>query len=137
MRPPVSRESAPRTVIWQYLLPVTRRQRWDIAVLHSLSALMCGCNCSVAWSHMQHHRHAMGPSDIEGHCGHMSAGQVLRYGPRFPLDLIRACWGQGGPNGANGSCGTGSAWHCWPVLSCGAASGSCCCILRQRRRRNA
>ena len=96
MSPPVSRESAPRTVIWQYLLPVPRRQRWDIAVLHSLSALMCGCNCSVAWSHMQHHRHTMGPSDIEGHCGHMSAGQVLRYGPRFPLDLIRACWGQGG-----------------------------------------
>ncbi|UWQ33553.1 fatty acid desaturase [Leisingera sp. M527] len=150
MRPPVSREAAPRTVIWQDLLPVTRRQRWgeltlplpwlglswglyasalwplgagasfmfflcalrlnheaihgnlglqrrgDIAVLHILSALMCGCNCSVAWSHMQHHRHAMGPGDIEGHCGHMSVGEVLRYGPRFPFDLIRACWAQGG-----------------------------------------
>ncbi|WP_291730120.1 fatty acid desaturase [Leisingera sp. F5] len=150
MCPPVSREPAPRNVIWQDLLPVTRRQRWgeltlplpwlglswvlyasafwplgagasfmfflcalrlnheaihgnlglprrcDIAVLHSLSALMCGCNCSVAWSHMQHHRHAMGPGDIEGHCGHMSAGQVLRYGPRFPFDLINACWAQGG-----------------------------------------
>ena len=28
MHPPVSREAAPRTVIWQDLLPVTRLQRW-------------------------------------------------------------------------------------------------------------
>jgi fatty acid desaturase len=45
---------------------------------------------------MQHHRHAMGPGDIEGHCGHMRAWQVLRSGPRFPADLIRACWQHGG-----------------------------------------
>ncbi|EBA15111.1 hypothetical protein RSK20926_04487 [Roseobacter sp. SK209-2-6] len=67
-------------------------RRWDIALLHLLSALMMGCNSSVAWSHMQHHRHAMGPGDIEGHCGHMGAGEVLLYGPLFPFDLIRACW---------------------------------------------
>ncbi|MDE4134242.1 fatty acid desaturase [Phaeobacter sp. QD34_3] len=71
-------------------------RRFDIALLHLLSALMLGCNSSVAWSHMQHHRHAMGPGDLEGHCGHMSARDVLLYGPRFPLDLIRHCWQGGG-----------------------------------------
>jgi len=68
----------------------------DMALLHLLSAVMFGCNSSIAWSHMQHHRHAMGPNDLEGHCGHMTAGQVLRYGPRFPFDLIRATWARGG-----------------------------------------
>lgn len=71
-------------------------RRADIALLHLLSALMVGCNSSVAWSHMQHHRHAMGPDDLEGHCGHMSAGEVLCYGPRFPLELIHHCWQNGG-----------------------------------------
>ncbi|SLN65344.1 Fatty acid desaturase [Falsiruegeria litorea R37] len=71
-------------------------RRWDIVILHVLSGAMCGCNCSVAWSHMQHHRHAMGPKDHEGKCGEMSARQVLLYGPRFPFDLIRAAWSHGG-----------------------------------------
>ncbi len=71
-------------------------RRLDIALLHLLSALMMGSNCSIAWSHMQHHRHAMGPGDIEGHCGDMSAAKVLLYGPRFPLDLIHHCWRGGG-----------------------------------------
>lgn len=68
----------------------------DIALLHLLSALMIGCNSSVAWSHMQHHRHAMGPGDLEGQCGHMTAREVLLYGPRFPLDLVHHCWQGGG-----------------------------------------
>lgn len=67
-------------------------RKWDIALLHLLSAVMLGCNTSIAWSHMQHHRHAMGPNDHEGRCGRMTATQVLIYGPRFPIDLIRACW---------------------------------------------
>lgn len=71
-------------------------RKCDIAILHVLSGAMCGCNCSVAWSHMQHHRHAMGPKDHEGKCGEMSALQVLLYGPRFPFDLIRAAWSYGG-----------------------------------------
>lgn len=75
-------------------------RRADIALLNLLSALMMGCNSSIAWSHMQHHRHAMGPNDLEGHCGHMSAPQVLLYGPRFPIDLIRRCWSN-----------TGQKWH--------------------------
>lgn len=72
-------------------------RRVDIALLHLLSTLMMGCNSSIAWSHMQHHRHAMGADDLEGHCGHMSAREVLLYGPRFPLDLIHHCWHRGGP----------------------------------------
>lgn len=71
-------------------------RRADIAILHFLSALMGGSNCAVAWNHMQHHRHAMGPKDHEGHCGEMTALEVLRYGPRFPLDLNRAAWSMGG-----------------------------------------
>ncbi|MEP2716214.1 fatty acid desaturase [Pseudophaeobacter sp.] len=71
-------------------------RRADIGLLHLLSAVMVGCNSSIAWSHMQHHRHAMGPGDLEGHCGHMSAAEVLLYGPRFPLDLIQHCWRDGG-----------------------------------------
>lgn len=72
-------------------------RRWDIVILHVLSGAMCGCNCSVAWSHMQHHRHAMGPKDHEGKCGKMGALEVLLYGPRFPVDLIQAAWRNGGP----------------------------------------
>lgn len=72
-------------------------RRIDIVLLHCLSTLMIGCNSSIAWSHMQHHRHAMSPQDLEGHCGHMSAPEVLLYGPRFPLDLIHHCWRRGGP----------------------------------------
>ncbi|SPJ27785.1 fatty acid desaturase [Falsiruegeria mediterranea] len=72
-------------------------RRWDIVILHALSGAMCGCNCSVAWSHLQHHRHAMGPKDHEGKCGEMGALEVLLYGPRFPIELIRAAWTNGGP----------------------------------------
>lgn len=68
----------------------------DQFVIHLLSALMLGANSSIAWSHLQHHRHAMGPGDIEGHCGYMSATEVLLYGPRFPIDLIRGAWVRGG-----------------------------------------
>jgi fatty acid desaturase len=71
-------------------------RRGDIAILHLLSALMGGSNCAVAWNHMLHHRHAMGPDDHEGHCGEMTVWQVLRYGPRFPVDLNRAAWANGG-----------------------------------------
>lgn len=71
-------------------------RRTDIAILHILSVLMGGSNCAVAWNHMQHHRHALGPKDNEGHCGKMTAWQVLCYGPRFPIDLNRAAWAHGG-----------------------------------------
>ncbi|KAJ54048.1 hypothetical protein ACMU_03910 [Actibacterium mucosum KCTC 23349] len=71
--------------------------RWgDNLILYGLSALMGGSNHTVAYCHMVHHRHAMGPEDHEGKCGHMTLGQVILYGPQFPLDQFRAAWEQGG-----------------------------------------
>ncbi|MEM0949769.1 MAG: fatty acid desaturase [Pseudomonadota bacterium] len=64
----------------------------DSIVMHGLSALMLGSNHAFSHCHMVHHRHAMGPDDHEGHCGHMSFGQVMRYGPRFGFDVNRAAW---------------------------------------------
>ena len=70
--------------------------RWaDHAVMHGLSALMLGSNHADAFCHLAHHRDTMGAQDHEGHCAKMTFAQVLRYGPRFPLDLNRAAWGAG------------------------------------------
>lgn len=56
------------------------------------SVVMPGSNHADAWCHLKHHKHNMGKNDIEGRCGHMSFWQVLRYGPRFPVDLNLAAW---------------------------------------------
>ena len=61
-------------------------------VLHTLSFLMGSSNNAVAHGHMLHHKHAMGPGDFEGKCGHMTFWEVLRYGPRFPIDINRKAW---------------------------------------------
>lgn len=71
-------------------------RRGDNIVMHALSALMLGSNHAEAWCHMRHHKHAMGPDDHEGKCGRMTAWQVLRYGPRFPVDINLAAWRGGG-----------------------------------------
>lgn len=70
-------------------------RRWDSVVMHALSALMGASNHAVAHGHMIHHKHAMGPGDFEGKCGHMSFWQVLWYGPRFPMDINREAWASG------------------------------------------
>lgn len=67
-------------------------RRGDSVVMHLLSALMLGSNHAEAWCHMRHHRFAMGPDDHEGKCGHMTAWQVLKYGPRFPVDINLGAW---------------------------------------------
>ncbi len=67
----------------------------DSLVMHVLSAIMLGSNHADAVCHMAHHRDTMGPEDHEGHCGQMTAWQVLLYGPRFPVDLNRAAWRSG------------------------------------------
>ncbi|MEO0917153.1 MAG: fatty acid desaturase [Pseudomonadota bacterium] len=68
-------------------------KRWgDRLVMHGLSFLMGASNNAVAYGHMQHHKHAMGPNDFEGKCGHMTFWEVLRYGPRFPIDVNREAW---------------------------------------------
>ncbi|MEM7753195.1 MAG: fatty acid desaturase [Pseudomonadota bacterium] len=71
----------------------------DRIVLHVLSFLMGSSNNAVAYGHMLHHKHAMGPGDFEGKCGHMTFWQVLRYGPRFPVDVNRHAWAGSGPAG--------------------------------------
>lgn len=66
-------------------------------VLHGLSALMLGSNHSVAFNHRHHHAKIGTPDDIEGKAGNMTLWQVLRYGPRFPLETHRYGWRHGGP----------------------------------------
>ena len=64
-------------------------RRADYAVMHTLSFLMGASNNAVAYGHMVHHKHSMGPGDFEGACGHMTFWEVLRYGPRFTYDINR------------------------------------------------
>ncbi|TRW99354.1 fatty acid desaturase [Paracoccus sp. M683] len=71
-------------------------RRWDHAVMHGLSALMLGSNHADAFCHLLHHKDTLGEGDHEGHCADMPAWKVLLYGPRFPVDLNRAAWRQGG-----------------------------------------
>ena len=67
-------------------------RRADNVVMHVLSALMLGSNHAESWCHLRHHKFAMGPEDHEGKCGHMTAWEVLRYGPRFPIDINLTAW---------------------------------------------
>jgi len=62
-------------------------RRGDGWVMHVLSAVMLGSNHADAYCHLKHHADPMGPGDCEGHCARMPALDVLRYGPRFPVDL--------------------------------------------------
>ncbi len=70
-------------------------RRADSLVMHVLSALMLGSNHAESWCHLRHHKFAMGPEDHEGKCGHMTAWEVLRYGPRFPVDINLTAWRRG------------------------------------------
>ncbi len=74
-------------------------RRGDHMVLHGLSFLIGSSNNAVAYGHLLHHKHAMGPGDFEGKCGHMTFWQVLRYGPKFPLDINREAWIGSAPAG--------------------------------------
>ena len=64
----------------------------DNLVMHGLSFIMGASNHAVSYGHMLHHKHAMGPKDFEGRCGHMGFWEVLRYGPRFTWDINREAW---------------------------------------------
>ena len=72
-------------------------RRGDSLVMHALSFVMGASNHAVSHGHMVHHKHAMGPGDFEGRCGHMSLGEVLRYGPRFTYDINREAWSAAKP----------------------------------------
>ena len=66
------------------------------AVLHGLSMIMLCSNHSVAWNHMQHHKHAGEPADLEGKAGRMRFWQVLFYGPLFAFETHQNAWVYGG-----------------------------------------
>ncbi|MEP3051717.1 MAG: fatty acid desaturase [Erythrobacter sp.] len=68
--------------------------RW---VLHGLSLVMLGSNHSVAFNHLQHHRHINTDRDLEGKAGKMSLWRVLAYGPLFPIECHLAALRDGGP----------------------------------------
>jgi len=72
--------------------------RGDRRVLHGLSLLMLGSNNAVAFNHLRHHRHLGTAEDVEGVCGRMTLWQVLRFGPRFPLQTHAEAWRHGGPS---------------------------------------
>lgn len=65
-------------------------------VLMLLSPLMMLPLHAVKVTHLAHHKHCMGEQDIEGEAGRKSFWAVLAYGPRFPIDVMRAAWGEGG-----------------------------------------
>ncbi|WP_404339297.1 fatty acid desaturase family protein [Sphingomonas sp. MMS12-HWE2-04] len=73
------------------------RPRGDRIVLHALSALMLGSNSAVAFNHLRHHQHLGTDGDLEGAAGRMRLGQVLLFGPVFPIAMHRAAWRDGSP----------------------------------------
>ena len=89
----------------------------DHVVLHVLSGLMLGSNHAVAFAHLNHHRYAMGPEDIEGKCGHMSAREVLRHGPQFPIEIVHAAWRGSTPRSRKGILGDAAMMLIMPVLA--------------------
>jgi fatty acid desaturase len=69
----------------------------DVA-LWVMSGLMMLPLHAVKVTHLEHHRHCLGEGDIEGEAGRKSFWGVLAYGPRFPIDVMRAAWREGGAN---------------------------------------
>jgi fatty acid desaturase len=65
-------------------------------VLMLLSPLMMLPLHAVKVTHLEHHKHCLGEQDIEGEAGRKSFWAVLAYGPRFPIDVLRAAWREGG-----------------------------------------
>jgi fatty acid desaturase len=47
-------------------------------------ALLCS-NHAVQYNHLRHHRHCLGPEDVEGVNARLAAWQVLLCGPVYPL----------------------------------------------------
>ncbi len=67
----------------------------DLALM-VMSPLMMLPLHAVKVTHLEHHKHCLGDRDIEGEAGRKSFWAVLAYGPRFPIDVLRAAWRQGG-----------------------------------------
>lgn len=73
----------------------TGRRVTDILLL-MMSGLMMVPLHAVKITHLSHHKHMMGEGDLEGHAGRKPLWHVLLYGPRFPVDIVRAAWREGG-----------------------------------------
>ncbi|MBL9038917.1 MAG: fatty acid desaturase [Archangium sp.] len=58
-------------------------------VLAALSLVMGASMHAVQVSHLNHHRHELGPDDVEGRVVALPLGEVLRAGPRFMFELHR------------------------------------------------
>lgn len=71
------------------------RMATDIALM-LMSPLMMLPLHAVKVTHLEHHKHCLGELDIEGEAGRKSFWGVIAYGPRFPIDVLRAAWMQGG-----------------------------------------
>jgi fatty acid desaturase len=71
--------------------------RWATdMVLVLLSPLMMLPLHAVKVTHLEHHKHCLSEADIEGEAGRKGFWAVIAYGPRFPVDVMRAAWRVGG-----------------------------------------
>ncbi len=61
-----------------------------------MSGLMMLPLHAVKVTHLEHHKHCLGELDIEGEAGRKSFWSVVAYGPRLPIDVLRAAWREGG-----------------------------------------
>lgn len=57
-----------------------------------LSGLILGSNHAVQFNHLRHHRHCLGPEDLEARSARMNGWQALGFGPLFPLLLVAHAW---------------------------------------------
>ncbi|MEO5821563.1 MAG: fatty acid desaturase [Vicinamibacteraceae bacterium] len=62
------------------------------AVLVVLSGAMLGSMHAVRLTHLQHHRHSLGPDDVEGQTARGSGVRAIGAGLAFPFRLHRAAW---------------------------------------------
>jgi fatty acid desaturase len=66
-----------------YALGIGRRgTEW---FLFAMSIALLGSNHAVQYNHLRHHRHCLGPEDVEGVNARLSAWKVLLAGPVYPL----------------------------------------------------
>jgi fatty acid desaturase len=62
------------------------------ALLATLSGAMLGSMHAVRITHLQHHRHCLGPDDLEGQTARRSALGAIGAGIAFPFRLHHAAW---------------------------------------------
>ena len=53
--------------------------------LFAMSVALLGSNHAVQYNHLRHHRHCLGPEDVEGVNARLPAWKVLLCGPVYPL----------------------------------------------------